>query len=221
MMLTDDRTESVGGLCVTRNRGRPGRRVVESLNDSNLTSSFDSQTIRRNMKLTESQSLLLAIAWISDTEHRLVRMFPEVLFMDVTSQTNNERRGLFLAAGKDSNAQAFTACRIFLPSEQRWVFQWIFGHCLPFLFGSRVLQLNRLCLTDGDKNEYDSLKDQFITHTAWSKSQHALCEWHLLSSPWRKEVLSKVSNSPNEKQQGLCSVFCLLFCYQHLSISSP
>ena len=143
-MLTDDRTESVGGLSVTKNRGRPaGGRAVEALNDPLLAKSFDGQTIRRNMRLTDSQSLLLAIAWISDTEHRLVRMFPEVLFMDVTSQTNNEKRGLFLAAGKDSNAQAFTACHIVLPSEQRWVFQWIFSHGLPFLFGPNVLRLNR------------------------------------------------------------------------------
>jgi len=142
-MLTEDRTESVGGLCVTRNRGRPGGRVEEALNDPLLSKSFDRQTIRQNMRLTDSQSLFLALAWITDMEHRLVHMFPEVLFMDVTSQTNNEKRGLFLAAGKDSNAQAFTACRIFLPSEQRWMFQWIFSHALPFLFGPSVLRLNR------------------------------------------------------------------------------
>ena len=205
VMLTDDRTESVGGLCVTRNRGRPGARVVEALNDPLLSKSFDGQTIRHNMRLTDSQSLLLALAWITDTEHRLLRMFPEVLFMDVTSQTNNEKRGLFLAAGKDSNAQAFTACRIFLPSEQRWVFQWIFSHALPFLFGPSVLRLNRLCLTDGDKNEYESLKDQFAAKTSWSQSTHALCEWHLLSSPWRKEVICRLGDCRTAKKHGVLS----------------
>ena len=201
-MLTDDRTNSLGGLCVTVGRGRPRKRTVEPLSDVALTSSFDGPEIRRKMKLTDRQSLLLAIAWITDTERRLVSMFPEVLYMDVTSQTNNEKRGLFLVAGKDGNGEAFTALRIYLPSEQKWVFQWIFSHCLPFLLGNRVLSRNNLCITDGDKNKYDSLGDQFSECTAWCNSKHVLCEWHLLASQWRKGVLSSIKDSPLQKHKG-------------------
>jgi hypothetical protein len=61
------------------------------------------------------------VAWVKDEELLLLQMFPEVLFMDVTSGTNKEGRGLFLVAGKDSNNNGFTGVRIFLPSEQLWV----------------------------------------------------------------------------------------------------
>lgn len=53
--------------------------------------------------------------------------------MDVTCKSNKEGCGLFLAAGKDSNNCGFTAAHVFLPSEQHWVFDWIFQqHCLHY-----------------------------------------------------------------------------------------
>jgi len=70
--------------------------------------SFDGAATKRSLKLTENQSMLLAVAWVTDEEHLLMQMFPEVWFMDVTSGTNKEGRGLFLVAGKDSNNNAFT-----------------------------------------------------------------------------------------------------------------
>jgi hypothetical protein len=71
-------------------------------------SSFDGDNKKRSLKLTDSQSLLLAVAWVTDEELLLLEMFPEVWFMDVTSGTNKEGRGLFLVAGKDSNNNGFT-----------------------------------------------------------------------------------------------------------------
>ena len=89
--------------------------------------------MKRNLKFSDDQSMFLAVAWVCDEGLRLLVMFPEVLFMDVTSGTNKEGRGLFLVAGKDSNNHAFTGVRVFLPSEQLWVFDWIFRECLPEL----------------------------------------------------------------------------------------
>ena len=77
--------------------------------------------------------------------------------MDVTAETNNEGRALFLVAGKDGNNCGFTAARIFPPSEQMWVFQWIFYYAVPTLFSSSVIQCNQLCVTDGNKQVYNSL----------------------------------------------------------------
>ena len=44
---------------------------------------------------------------MKDEELMLFEMFPEVWFMDVTSGTNKEGRGLFLVAGKDSNNNGY------------------------------------------------------------------------------------------------------------------
>ena len=62
--------------------------------------------------------------------------------MDVTAETSNEGRALFLVAGKDGNNCGFTAARIFLPSKQMWVFQWIFEYALPTLFSCQLFIAN-------------------------------------------------------------------------------
>jgi len=108
MTLTDDVGEA-SGLIVATNKGRPSKLT------GILAQQFSPEDIRKQLMLREDQSLLLAVCWVSDDERRLAEMFPEVLYMDVTSQTNNEKRPLFLVAGKDSCGKSFTAARIFLP----------------------------------------------------------------------------------------------------------
>ena len=41
-------------------------------------------------------------------------MFPEVWYVDVTSQTNNEKRQLLVLAEKDGMKRGFTGIRVFL-----------------------------------------------------------------------------------------------------------
>jgi hypothetical protein len=182
------------GLVVTTNKGRPKgatsklTRTEKMLEDTAMLRKFSGDAIRKELQLTDSQSILLAVAWISDEERRLVSMFPEVLFMDVTSQTNNEKRGLFMVAGKDSHGRGFTATRIFLPSEQKWVFRWIFSHALPFLFSQSVLKRNCVVITDGDSNMYEALNEQTYQGGLWQGTHHFLCQWHLLNCGWNKEV---------------------------------
>ena len=96
--------------------------------------------------------------------------------MDVTSQTNNEKRPFFLVAGKDSHGKSFTAARIFLPSEQKWVFRWIFQCCLPTLFGESVTKRNRVCITDGDNHCYDALKEAAGQNGPWKGTIKRLCQ---------------------------------------------
>jgi len=127
------------------------------------------------LTLTPSHTLLLAVAWVTDKERKLAEMYPEFFFMDVTSWMNNEGWGLFLMAGKDGNASAFTATRSFLPSEQRSVFHWIFWCCLPELVSENMIKANKLSLTDGDTHAYQPLQNLMSFKNLWV-GQHALCE---------------------------------------------
>lgn len=188
-----DRRGERSGLVVTTNKGRPmGQSRCETfMEDKNNTSIM----IRQSLGLQETQSILLAIGWITDDEKRLVSLYPEVLFMDVTSQTNNEKRGLFLVAGKDSTGSAFTATRMFLPSEQKWVFHWIFKHALPLLLGTTSIKRNSIVITDGDCNIYDSLNDETTIGGIWEGTQHFLCFWHLLTVSWAKDIKPFTKNA--------------------------
>jgi hypothetical protein len=204
IVLTDDGN---GGLLAKRGKGRPrappdNAGVVANSDGDEVTipvpsnycsnqTNIEISAMRKGMTVSETQKLLLMVCWVTDAELRLVQMYPEVLFMDVTAGTNNEGRGLFIVAGKDGNNCGFTAARVFLPSEQLWVFQWIFDYALPTLFSPSVIQANHLCVTDGDKQVYHPLSQLQMQKVTWTGS-HMLCEFHLLVIAWRKKVLPYV-----------------------------
>ena len=73
------------GLVVTKGKGRPKKEDVSTINYGPVydryINSFDGDGVKRSLKLSDDQSMLLAVAWVCDEELRLIDMFPEVLFM--------------------------------------------------------------------------------------------------------------------------------------------
>ena len=76
----------------------------------------------------------------------------------MTGQTNNEKRQLLLLAGKDGLSKGFSGMRVFLPSEQKWIFSWFFNECIVQVLGFDLIRLNRIVITDGDPNMYIPLR---------------------------------------------------------------
>jgi hypothetical protein len=80
-------------------------------------------------------------------------LFPEILnSVDTTTfSTKKDKLPLLIGAGKDSNKRNFSAFRCFLPSEQRWVFKFDFGHnMIPSLLGQKHIIKFQQVNTDGD-----------------------------------------------------------------------
>ena len=95
-----------------KSKERPSK---QSTVDKNIgTSTYEE--IKEALKLSGTPDILLACAWMTDEELRYLQMFPEVWYVDVTSQTNNEKRQLLVLAGKDCMKRGFTGIRVFLPS---------------------------------------------------------------------------------------------------------
>ena len=63
---------------------------------------------------------MIAIACVISCERDYFSRFPEVLFVDSTAKTNNERRPLLIVAGKDANDKMFTILGAFIPNERAW-----------------------------------------------------------------------------------------------------
>jgi hypothetical protein len=85
----------------------------------------------------------------------------------------------------------FSAFRCFLPSEQRWVFKFAFGHMLPSLLEEKTVRIVQQVNTDGDTEIYfplDTLKSQ--PNSPWEKCHHCLCTYHLIN----KNLSEKTSN---------------------------
>jgi len=123
--------------------------------------------------------ILLGVAWCREDERILFEKHPELLMFDVTHQTNEEKRPLGIAAAVDQNMEIFTPFRVFMPSQQQWVFDWIFRSCIPVLMGPHILERTQLVLTDGDKQMYgafDNVKEAF-----YPNAKHGLCMFHLVN----------------------------------------
>ena len=136
-------------------------------------------SVRRSLKVADGKEILLAVAWITDQERRLVTLYPEVLASDVTEQTNREKRSLLLVAGLTANMESFTVCRALLPSCARWVFHWFFSTAMPALVPKKARLRNIVNYTDGDEREYNSFIAAIPTY--FPNSSHRLCTWHLIN----------------------------------------
>ena len=91
-----------GDLLVYKNKGRPTAAEAESIQ---MTGGLrkELKKLKSEMKLKDGNEILLSLSVASDEMMRAVHMFPEVGYMDVTSNTNREGRDLHLLVVKDAN----------------------------------------------------------------------------------------------------------------------
>ena len=83
-----------GDLLVYKNKGRPTSKKTEFLKvNGNLRKEL--KILKKKMGHKEGTDILLALSVASDEMVRAVYMFPEVAYMDVTSNTNEEGRDFF------------------------------------------------------------------------------------------------------------------------------
>ena len=152
---------------------------------------------RNAANCTEQQKLMMGFAWVLPCERRLFEMFPEVLTVDCTSDTNNESRPLLTMNGKDSNGKMFTVLRAFLPNEQAWVFRWIFNDVLPKMFGSTVINQIKVVISDGDSQEYEQIDNAIDEYMPLVFRQR--CGWHIVEKGWQNRVLGVLSFSEDHR----------------------
>ena len=155
---------------------------------------------RESLNCLPHNLLTMAVAWVIPCERKLFEMFPEVVKVDCTNDTNNENRPLLTVTAKDSNGKCFTLLRSFLPNQQNWVFRWIFSIVLPQFFGHDVLHKIKVIISDGDANEMsqiDSAISIYMPHV-----HRVRCGWHIIDRGWEKHI---VSGYP-EQAQFYCDV---------------
>jgi hypothetical protein len=83
--------------------------------------------------LPESNCILLYAAWITNKELQNTILFPELLAVDTTADTNIEDRMLMIVTGLENMRRDFPSIRAFLPSECQWVFRFSLSYAFPKL----------------------------------------------------------------------------------------
>ena len=187
-------------LNVYKNRGRPTNaekiKTIPKLKK-------DLAALRKELNYGDGTEILLAISLATDDMTRHVAMYPEVFYLDVTANTNKQKRDLFLMIVKDANLQTFVGNLTVIPSGQRWVFSIIYKSFFIYLYGEKTIENNRLCLTDDDGCEWGPLDDSINSIKCWSKSQHMLCQFHALTMQYFEKIFPKLPHKGNGKGRKL------------------
>ena len=138
------------------------------------------------MSLNDNQKYMMAFAWINPKELFILEAFPEVIMVDTTEKTNNEKRPLLTAGGKDSNGNMFIFLRVFMPNQQSWMFRWVFSVVFPRLIPKHILQNVKIVITDGDPQEF--LQVDNAIENVIPNAKRVRCGWHLVHQGFDRYV---------------------------------
>lgn len=129
--------------------------------------------------------VLLAVAFVTKEGKLYHIKFPGVLGFDVKYGTNNEKRPLCRVVGRTANNRNIPIMNCFLPSQQRYVFSWIFNEAIPYLLDRDALLETSIMPTDQDPHEMDALYACLSKHDChFGDARHVLCKWHKVSEPY-------------------------------------
>jgi len=109
--------------------------------------------LRKEMNYKNGTEILLALSVSTNKMARRVQIFPEVFHLDVTANTNKQKRDLFLMVVKDAVGSANIDNATIIPSEKRWVYTMIYRNLFHNLYGEVTISRNKLYLTDDNTVE--------------------------------------------------------------------
>ena len=131
---------------------------------------------------TGDGTILLAVMWITDDGKLYHKKFPHILGCDVTFGTNAEKRPLFRASGKTMNNKNIPHINAFIPSEQRWIFDWIFEDAIPSILDEEDLRKTSIILSDQDHQLVGALLTKLRDKGTYGNALNRLCKWHKMST---------------------------------------
>ena len=188
-----------GDLHQIRNRGRPKSVTTVIPCSDNLKSELS--LLFSEMGYKKGTEILLALSIATDEMTRHVQMFPEVFYLDVTANTNRQKRNLLLMVVKDANGETFIGNATVIPSEKRWVFHRIYHDFFVILYGCHTIMRNRLILTDDDDAEHGPLDNLIDTTECYKRTLHMLCIFHAIVMPYKEQVHPKLPRKPGNSKE--------------------
>ena len=142
-----------------------------------------SRTIRG---LSDEQDMVVGIAFTTPFEAKQFTLFPYVIHVDATADTNKNTFPLVTIAGKDSYGKMFIILRAFLPSEKSWAYRWLFQTVVPHLLDGVALLRIRAAVSDGDSQEIYQLCSAITRF--FPQAIRIQCGWHIVDPGWDRVV---------------------------------
>lgn len=158
---------------------------------------------RDELKLKNSNNILVGFAWAHDEELRHTEMFPEFFGLDVTFGVNTEKREELVVAGVDGNNKVFTSFRCFMPSKQEKAYSWVIKEAMPFLLSEKVLKYTSCIASDQEPGIISAVDSGInsIERQSFKFTKHRLDYYHLVMKDWKNNIQTSYikSNTENKK----------------------
>ena len=186
--VNNDEEQCNSSLLVSEIKGNSTSEAHEIMQDFSLPQNENedlqsfAQQYRSALGLKNQQHLMIAVAWVLKEEIQYFKMFPDVLQIDVTEDTDKERRPLLVVTIRTTTNRTIPVLHAFLPNQKAWSFRWVFSVVMPRLFGEDVLKNVKFILTDGDRQEtsqVDVAIQLFFPH-----ANRLRCGWHIVDQGW-------------------------------------
>ena len=153
--------------------------------------------------------LLVLFMYNTQEVMRFLRIHPQSLVADCTHGTNSERKELFTIVGVDEINNTFNAYRTYIPSLQSWVFDLLFGQCIPLFFGNTIISRVKLLSTDSAMTEYVPYITNIGRESPFVNSCHVLCYYDLAVQVFQRNVSPSIPN--NIRSDVICNEYIKLF----------
>ncbi len=82
---------------------------------------------------------------------------PEVVFLDITSHSNNNGYHLLTFSSRSPNGKQVVWMWIFIPNQQRFSFCWVFQEAIPALLLNWLRDHAVFFMKDGDAQQHNEL----------------------------------------------------------------
>jgi hypothetical protein len=105
--------------------------IFKEITDNNLSQRVSEE--RKERKFTDADGLLIGVAWILKSAFCFFMLCPELVFLDVTSHSNNKGFHLLTFLSRISIGRQVVWMWIFIPNQQRFSFHWVVQEAVPTL----------------------------------------------------------------------------------------
>ena len=137
-------------------KSSPGSISSKKLNDDghmpDLANKVAQERVEHNLSINEN--LFIAVAWVVKPAFRLFMLCPEVIWIDVTSHSNNKGFNLLtLPSNTSIGKQVVFMC----PKQQRFSFRWVFQEAITTLIPKWLCDLVMFFMKDADPQQCNEL----------------------------------------------------------------
>jgi hypothetical protein len=179
---------SNGGICIFETFFPECATAPQILEDPNPL--VLANNCRKAYDAKDDQDVVLSLVWSMPETRRAFQAYPEVLFIDGTHKTNNEKYPLFTVGIRDENFKMLVVLRAFCPNERAWMFGWLFREAIPSILGFNACKRVKTIITDGDSQETKEL-DAAIAIGIFGDAMRRRCGWHILHQGCKNILLKR------------------------------